>query len=69
MGEVDDALCTSVSFNVLVNGEEVGPIIPKRGIHQGDPLSPYLFILCAEGLSAMIKHAKNRGAFIWVQSL
>ena len=52
---------SSVSYRVLVNREEIGPIFPKRGHRQGDPLSPYLFILCAEGLSGLIKRAESRG--------
>ncbi|CAN0886405.1 LINE-1 retrotransposable element ORF2 protein [Linum grandiflorum] len=51
-------LCgTSVWYMVQLNGEGVGPIIPKRGLRQGFPLSPFLFILCAEGLSVMIRKA------------
>ncbi|XP_057775198.1 uncharacterized protein LOC130994182 [Salvia miltiorrhiza] len=50
-----------ISYEVLVSGTTVGPIILGRGLRQGDPISPYLFILCAEGLSAMINHETARG--------
>ena len=63
-------LCVStVCYNVLVHGREVGPIIPKRGLRQGDPLSPYLFILCAEGLSSSIKRAESEGLLHHVGSI
>ena len=48
--------CTA-SYSVLINGEPKGYIIPSRGIKQGDPLSLYLFLLCAKGLSSLIRHA------------
>ena len=51
----------SVTYSIKINGSPRGHIIPSRGIRQGDPLSPYLFLLCAEGLSALIKASVARG--------
>ena len=48
---------SSVSYSVLINGEAIGNISPSRGIKQGDPFSPYLFLLCAEGFSTLIHEA------------
>ena len=48
-------LVTSVSFSVLFNGERLEQFNPSRGIRQGGPISPYLFLLAAEGLSCLIK--------------
>jgi hypothetical protein len=58
----------TVDYSVIVNNETVGPIIPDRGLRQGDPLSPYLFILCSEGLSRLIERAEDRGD-LWGTSI
>jgi hypothetical protein len=46
---------TLVRYSVKVNGELMEPFIPTRGIRQGDPISLYLFLLCAEGLSCLVR--------------
>ena len=52
---------TTVSYSVLINGEPKGKIIPSRELRQGDLISPYLFLLCAKGLLAMIKKEEREG--------
>ena len=52
---------STISFSMLLNGQPVGHIKPSRGLRQGDPLSPYLFLLCAMGLQGLIKKPENNG--------
>lgn len=55
-------LCvTTVSYMINFNGITVGPIVPSRGLRQGDSLSPYLFLFCVEGLSESISRAAEEG--------
>ena len=51
----------TVTYSILVNGEPKGLITPSRGLRQGDPLSPYLFLFCAEGLNAICQKAAKNG--------
>lgn len=51
----------SVTYYVLLNGHSHGFIRPERGLRQGDPLSPFLFILCAEALVNVLSQAEIQG--------
>ena len=52
---------TTVTYSILVNREPKGLITPSRGLRQGDPISPYLFLLCAESLDAIFQRAATNG--------
>lgn len=52
---------TTVTYSFLINGAPQGKVTPSRGLRQGDPLSPYLFILCTEVLSGLCLNAQQNG--------
>ena len=51
----------TVTYSILANGEAQGLIHPTRDIQQGDLLSPFLFVLCTEGIHRLIQQAARRG--------
>ena len=53
-----ETICTA-TYSVLINEKPKGFVTSTRGIKQVDPLSLYLFLLCAEGLSAMIRKVEE----------
>ncbi|XP_041020459.1 uncharacterized protein LOC121262108 [Juglans microcarpa x Juglans regia] len=54
----------SVSYSLLINGSPQKVFHPSRGLRQGDPLSPYLFILCSEVLGTMLDKPEERGLYL-----
>jgi hypothetical protein len=56
-----EACISSSSFSILINGSPFGLIPPAKGLRQGDPLSPFLFILGSEVFSRLMFHKASLG--------
>jgi hypothetical protein len=52
-----------VSFAILINGTATGFYKTGRGLRQGCPLSPLLFLIVAEGLCRALNETKQAGSF------
>ena len=53
--------CVTTPMVVLLNGSKLDNFLLSKGIHQDDPISPYLFVLCVERLSYLIHDALKNG--------
>ncbi|XP_052111656.1 uncharacterized protein LOC107470905 [Arachis duranensis] len=51
------------SLSIMWNGNRLDSFAPRRGLRQGDPMSPYLFVLCMERLACYISHKVVEG--VW----
>lgn len=54
-------LVSTAFFSIIVNGAPTTPFSATRGTRQGDPLSPFLFIILAEGLGRALKEKIQEG--------
>lgn len=59
---ISECLASS-SISILVNGSATSEFHPKRGVRQGDPMAPFLFLIAAEGLNCIMNKAKEIGVF------
>lgn len=50
---------TTVTYVVLVNDQPGQKITPTRGLRQGNLISPYLYLICAEGLNILLHDAES----------
>src|ERR1044072_564640 len=50
----------STTISVLVNGSATDQFVPERGIRQGDPMAPFLFLIVAEGLNGLVRMAVQK---------
>ena len=58
---------STARVSVLVNGSPTNEFQMGKGVRQGDPLAPFLFVLAVEGLNVAMKEAQNKGIFRGVQ--
>lgn len=58
-----EGLVFSSSLSILVNGSPTKDFEVSKGLRQGDQLSPFLFLVVAEGLVNMVEKTRSLGEY------
>lgn len=53
------ACISNIQYSIIINEPPKGPIKPKRGFRQGNPISPFIFVLAMDYLSALLNHLRS----------
>lgn len=53
----------SSTIFILVNGSPTEQFHPSKGLRQGDPQAPFLFLILAEGLAGVMRVAQEKGLY------
>ena len=62
MGQFGNGMRHHLSYRVIVNEEQSECFFLSKRLRQGDPISPYLFILCVNVLSTMLFSAQQENS-------
>ena len=54
---------SSATISILINGSPSRVFVPERGLRQGDPLTPFLFNIAAEGLTELMRTTISKNMF------
>ena len=57
----------SSTISILVNGSPTKEFVPTRGLRQGDPMAPFLFLIVAEGLAGLVRQAVRKNLYSGIE--
>lgn len=63
---IEQCVC-SVSYSFFLNGSQICNVLPDRGLRQGDPLSPYLFLMVADVFSLLLNKAVSNKTLMGIK--